>query len=45
MDLLVDRKGDNRYLIVITDRLLKGVTLEAMPTMNVVEYAYYFRDY
>ena len=31
--------------MVITDRLLKGVTLEAMPTMSVIEYAYRFRDY
>jgi hypothetical protein len=43
-DLPANEKGDDRYLMVIADRLLKGVVLEAMPTMNARECAVRFRD-
>lgn len=33
-ELPAQKKGDPRYLMVITDRLTKGVTLEAMETME-----------
>jgi hypothetical protein len=33
-ELPAENKGDPRYLMVITDRLLKGTTLEAMNTME-----------
>ena len=33
-DLPAERRGDNRYIMVIVDRLLKLVILEAMPTMD-----------
>lgn len=33
-DLPAAKKGDNRYLMVITDRLQKGCVLEAMPSMD-----------
>jgi hypothetical protein len=33
-DLPAENEGDPRYLMVITDRLLKSVTLEAMDTME-----------
>jgi hypothetical protein len=33
-DLPAERRGDNRYIMVITDRLLKSVVLEAMPNME-----------
>ncbi|KAI0994170.1 hypothetical protein K3495_g14012 [Podosphaera aphanis] len=38
-DLPTKKKGDPRFLMVITDRLLKSVTLEAMDTMNAEECA------
>ena len=33
-DLPAARRGDNRYIMVIVDRLSKLVILEAMPTMD-----------
>lgn len=38
-DLPIKEKGDQKYLMVITDRLLKSVTLEAMSSMNAEECA------
>ncbi|KAI0992351.1 hypothetical protein K3495_g15835, partial [Podosphaera aphanis] len=38
-DLPIKKKGDPSFLMVITDRLLKSVTLEAMNTMNAEECA------
>ncbi|KAI0997026.1 hypothetical protein K3495_g11161 [Podosphaera aphanis] len=38
-ELLTRNKDDPQFLMVITDRLLKGVTLEAMKTMNAEECA------
>ncbi|KAI0992598.1 hypothetical protein K3495_g15587 [Podosphaera aphanis] len=38
-ELPAEKKGDPRYLMVITDRLLKSVTLEAMNSMYAEECA------
>ncbi|KAI0996221.1 hypothetical protein K3495_g11958 [Podosphaera aphanis] len=38
-DMPSKKRGDPRYLMVITDRLLKSVTLEAMESMNAEDCA------
>lgn len=43
-DLSVKNKEDPKYLMVITNRLLKSVTLEAMQTMNAEECAERFLE-
>ena len=37
-DLPAKNKGDPRFIMVITDRLLKSVTIEAMTTMGAEAY-------
>ena len=39
IDLPAKNKGDPRFIMVITDRLLKSVTIEAMTTMGAEAYA------
>lgn len=48
IDLLAKSKGDPRFLIVIIDRLLKSVILEAITSMKAEDCAevfvlYYYR--
>jgi hypothetical protein len=38
-DLQTERVGDNRYIMIITDRLMKSVVLEALPNMDTEIYA------